>query len=144
MGTPKDQLVNPTEPKKKKGLSAEEVARMEREMANRIVLLIICMVDNRLYCESVGERLATVLRCKKCAVRFHFNADEFARMAFHSCNKTFIFDDGDTRANRAKHCAVVVAVRLLAPRPVAGAFCAPVIGASGPSLGVILLHQLLY
>jgi ParB/RepB/Spo0J family partition protein len=32
MGTPKDQLVNPAEPKKKTGLSPEEVARMEREM----------------------------------------------------------------------------------------------------------------
>lgn len=34
MGTPKDQLMNPTEPKKKTGLSAEDVARMEREMVS--------------------------------------------------------------------------------------------------------------
>ncbi len=32
LGTPKHQLVNPEEPKKKKGLSAEEIARMESEM----------------------------------------------------------------------------------------------------------------
>ena len=32
LGTPKDQLVNPAEPKVKAGLSPEEVARMEREM----------------------------------------------------------------------------------------------------------------
>jgi hypothetical protein len=32
LGTPKDQLVNPAEPKTKVGLSPEEVARMEREM----------------------------------------------------------------------------------------------------------------
>ena len=31
-GTPKDQLVHPEEPKKKAGLSAEEIARMEQEM----------------------------------------------------------------------------------------------------------------
>jgi hypothetical protein len=31
-GTPKEQLVNPTAPKEKAGLSVEEVARMEREM----------------------------------------------------------------------------------------------------------------
>jgi hypothetical protein len=32
LGTPKDQLVNPGEPKKKEGMSAEDIARMEREM----------------------------------------------------------------------------------------------------------------
>jgi CRISPR/Cas system-associated protein Csx1 len=32
LGTPKDQLVNPEEPKKKKGLSREEIAKMEEEM----------------------------------------------------------------------------------------------------------------
>jgi len=32
LGTPKDQLVNPAVPKKKAGLSAEEVAKLEREM----------------------------------------------------------------------------------------------------------------
>lgn len=32
LGTPEDQMVNPTEPKKKAGLSPEEVARLEREM----------------------------------------------------------------------------------------------------------------
>jgi hypothetical protein len=32
LGTPKDQLMNPAEPKKKAGLSPEEVARLEREM----------------------------------------------------------------------------------------------------------------
>ncbi len=32
LGTPKDQLVNPATPKKKAGLSAEEVAKLEREM----------------------------------------------------------------------------------------------------------------
>ncbi len=32
MGTPKDQLVNPDQPKQVKGLSAEELARMEQEM----------------------------------------------------------------------------------------------------------------
>lgn len=32
LGTPKDQLLNPTEPKVKQGLSSEEIARMEREM----------------------------------------------------------------------------------------------------------------
>jgi hypothetical protein len=32
LGTPKDQLVNPEEPKKKKGLSLEEIAKMEEEM----------------------------------------------------------------------------------------------------------------
>ncbi len=32
LGTPKDQLVNPDEPKKKQGMSAEDIARMEREM----------------------------------------------------------------------------------------------------------------
>ncbi len=32
MGTPKDQLLNPDKPKKAKGLSAEELARMEHEM----------------------------------------------------------------------------------------------------------------
>jgi hypothetical protein len=31
-GTPKEQLVNPTAPKEKAGLSVEDVARMEREM----------------------------------------------------------------------------------------------------------------
>jgi ParB/RepB/Spo0J family partition protein len=32
MGTPKDQLINPDKPKQVKGLSAEEVARLEQEM----------------------------------------------------------------------------------------------------------------
>ena len=32
LGTPKDQLANPAEPKKKEGLSAEEIARMEHEI----------------------------------------------------------------------------------------------------------------
>lgn len=32
LGTPKDQLVNPEEPKEKVGLTAEEIARMEEEM----------------------------------------------------------------------------------------------------------------
>jgi hypothetical protein len=32
LGTPKDQLANPDEPKKKKGMSAEDIARMESEM----------------------------------------------------------------------------------------------------------------
>ena len=32
LGTPSDQRVNPAEPKKKTGLSAEELAGMEREM----------------------------------------------------------------------------------------------------------------
>ena len=32
MGTPKDQLVNSAGSKKKKGLTAEDIARMEREM----------------------------------------------------------------------------------------------------------------
>jgi hypothetical protein len=32
VGTPKDQLVNPAAPKEKAGLTAEEVAKMEREM----------------------------------------------------------------------------------------------------------------
>jgi ParB-like chromosome segregation protein Spo0J len=32
MGTPKDQLVTPEKPKKKKGLSREEIARLEQEM----------------------------------------------------------------------------------------------------------------
>jgi hypothetical protein len=32
LGTPKDQLANPEEPKKKEGLSAEEIARIEQEM----------------------------------------------------------------------------------------------------------------
>jgi hypothetical protein len=32
MGTPKDQLMDPAEPRKEKGLSAEDVARIEREM----------------------------------------------------------------------------------------------------------------
>ncbi len=32
LGTAKDQLVNPDEPKKKKGMSAEDIARMESEM----------------------------------------------------------------------------------------------------------------
>ncbi|PYJ87789.1 MAG: chromosome partitioning protein ParB [Verrucomicrobia bacterium] len=32
LGTPKDQLVNPDELKKKKGMSAEDIARMESEM----------------------------------------------------------------------------------------------------------------
>jgi ParB-like chromosome segregation protein Spo0J len=32
LGTPKDQLANPEEPKQKKGLSREEVAKMEEEM----------------------------------------------------------------------------------------------------------------
>ncbi len=32
LGTPKDQLANPDEPKKKQGLSAEDIARMEEEM----------------------------------------------------------------------------------------------------------------
>jgi len=32
MGTPKDQLTNPDKPKQVKGLSAEELARMEQEM----------------------------------------------------------------------------------------------------------------
>jgi hypothetical protein len=32
LGTPKDQLLNPTEPKVKQGLAPEEIARMEREM----------------------------------------------------------------------------------------------------------------
>jgi len=32
MGTPKDQLVKPDKPKKKKGLSLEEIARLEQEM----------------------------------------------------------------------------------------------------------------
>jgi len=32
LGTPKDQLVNPDETKKKEGMSAEDIARMEREM----------------------------------------------------------------------------------------------------------------
>ena len=32
LGTPKDQLVNPDEVKKKEGMSAEDIAKMEREM----------------------------------------------------------------------------------------------------------------
>jgi hypothetical protein len=32
LGTPKEQQVNPDEPKKKEGMSAEDIARMEREM----------------------------------------------------------------------------------------------------------------
>ncbi len=32
LGTPKDQLVHPEEPKKKKGLSREEIAKLEEEM----------------------------------------------------------------------------------------------------------------
>jgi hypothetical protein len=32
LGTPKDQLVHPEEPKKKRGLSTEEIARLEAEM----------------------------------------------------------------------------------------------------------------
>jgi len=32
LGTPKDQLVNPAQPKEKNGLAPEDVARMEREM----------------------------------------------------------------------------------------------------------------
>jgi hypothetical protein len=32
LGTPKDQLANPAEPKKVEGMSAEEIARMEQEM----------------------------------------------------------------------------------------------------------------
>ena len=32
LGTPKDQLVNPDEPKKKEGMSPEEIAKMEQEM----------------------------------------------------------------------------------------------------------------
>jgi len=32
LGTPKDQLVDPDEPKKKEGMSAEDIARMESEM----------------------------------------------------------------------------------------------------------------
>lgn len=32
LGTPKDQLVNPEQPKKKKGLSLEEIARLQQEM----------------------------------------------------------------------------------------------------------------
>jgi hypothetical protein len=32
LGTPKDQLVNPDEPKNKKGMSAEDIAKMEQEM----------------------------------------------------------------------------------------------------------------
>jgi RepB plasmid partitioning protein len=32
LGTPKDQRVNPDEPKKKRGISPEEIARMEQEM----------------------------------------------------------------------------------------------------------------
>lgn len=32
LGTPKDQLINPEEPKKKKGLSREEIAKLEEEM----------------------------------------------------------------------------------------------------------------
>jgi len=32
LGTAKDQLVNPQEPKKKKGMSAEDIARMEEEL----------------------------------------------------------------------------------------------------------------
>ena len=32
LGTPKDQLTNPGEPKRKQGLSAEEIGRMEQEM----------------------------------------------------------------------------------------------------------------
>jgi hypothetical protein len=32
LGTPKDQLANPNEPKKKEGLSREEIAKMEQEM----------------------------------------------------------------------------------------------------------------
>lgn len=34
LGTPKDQLVNAEEPKKKEGLSSEEIARMEEEMGS--------------------------------------------------------------------------------------------------------------
>jgi len=33
LGTPKDQLAHPEEPKHKKGMSAEEIARMEEELA---------------------------------------------------------------------------------------------------------------
>ena len=32
LGTPKDQLANPNEPKKKEGMSREEIAKMEQEM----------------------------------------------------------------------------------------------------------------
>jgi hypothetical protein len=32
LGTPKDQLVNPDEPKEKKGMSPEDIAKMEQEM----------------------------------------------------------------------------------------------------------------
>jgi hypothetical protein len=34
MGTPKDQLLHPDEPKKKEGMSPEDIARMEQEMEN--------------------------------------------------------------------------------------------------------------
>lgn len=34
LGTPKDQLVNPAEPKPKSGLSVEEIDRLQREMEN--------------------------------------------------------------------------------------------------------------
>jgi hypothetical protein len=34
LGTPKDELVNPEETKQKKGLSREEIAKMEEEMGN--------------------------------------------------------------------------------------------------------------
>lgn len=34
MGTPKDQLLRPDEPKKKEGMSPEDIARMEQEMEN--------------------------------------------------------------------------------------------------------------
>jgi len=32
LGTPKDQLANPNEPKKKEGMSREDIAKMEQEM----------------------------------------------------------------------------------------------------------------
>ena len=34
MGTRKDQLLHPDEPKKKEGMSTEDIARMEQEMEN--------------------------------------------------------------------------------------------------------------
>jgi hypothetical protein len=53
LATPKDQLAVPEEPKKKKGMSAEDIARMEEELAG-------LQRDLKAVEQSYGENVLTL------------------------------------------------------------------------------------
>ena len=67
MGTSKDQLVNPDQPKQVKGLSAEELARMEQEM--KAVEPNFKAVE-----QSYGENMLNLTLAKGYVKKFLLNA----------------------------------------------------------------------